>query len=315
MNANCKQPCSIIAFPSQSMSKQSLDELAIVFKDTYAKSMLALSETSEHTKATTTDLYALLEEVTALDRAYAQWNDTQSQDFRPSVCGHMHRYRRSSVSTASTSSAASHGASTSASSPPPLSGSSPPTSRYSASSPSSYLGEMSTWPAAGFWPGRLDTYHDPYIASIWNVYRTARLMLIDIMLQIFDLLERRCGHAYIITEGMRPDRAESKEMGRILLDDLLACIPFHLVENLHMFIRDAATAGGTLQEIPNPGRPVGGLLLMHHIEFASRLTDGLVSADVRDYLKRCLIWISTEMGIGQAGVFARVSVHSISTLF
>jgi len=290
-----------------------MDDLALIYKDVYAKSKLLLREPTEHTKATTTDLYALLEEATALDQAFARWNDAQPQDFRPSVCGNMHRYRRSSFSAASTSSAASHAASTCSSSPPPLSESSPAASTYSAPSPPSYLygtnGPPSTvTPAAGFWPGRLDTYHDPYIASIWNVYRYARLALIDIILQISDLLDQRCGQAYIISESMRPARAEHKEAGRILVEDLLASIPFHLVENLHVFIRDAAAAGGTLQEIPNPGRPVGGLLLMHHIESASRLSASLVDADVHDYLKRCLLWISTEMGIGQAGVFARVSL-------
>lgn len=107
---------------------------------------------------------------------------------------------------------------------------------------------------------------------------------------------------------MNPARAEHRETARVLMEDLLASIPFHLVEDLHVFVRDAACAGSSLREIPNPGRPVGGLLLMHHLEGASRLPASLAGTDVHEYLRGCLLWISNEMGIGQAGVFARVSV-------
>jgi len=53
----------------------------------------------------------------------------------------------------------------------------------------------------------------------------------------------------------------------------------------------------------NPGRPVGGLLLMHPIYVASTLL--IVPQHMREYMKECLEWIGMHMGIGQASLFAK----------
>lgn len=32
--------------------------------------------------------------------------------------------------------------------------------------------------AVGYWPGKVETYFDLYVAGVWNIFRTARLLLI-----------------------------------------------------------------------------------------------------------------------------------------
>ena len=58
--------------------------------------------------------------------------------------------------------------------------------------------------------------------------------------------------------------------------------------------------------VVNPGRSVGGLLLMHPIYVASKLP--IVPQQMREYLENCLEWIAMYMGIGQASLLAKVGV-------
>ncbi len=70
-----------------------------------------------------------------------------------------------------------------------------------------------------------------------------------------------------------------------------------------VFIRDV---GKNAAAAMNPGRSVGGLLLMHTIYVASNLS--IVPQQIRLYLKDCLEWIGMYMGIGQASLFAKVRI-------
>ena len=141
----------------------------------------------------------------------------------------------------------------------------------------------------GLWPGKVDTYFDLYTSAVWNIYRASRLLLVDLILRLSNALN----------DGRSPD-AEN-EITASLIDGMLASIPFHLAEDLHSFSREMHTS--TL--IRNPGRAVGGLLLMHSISITSRLEN--VNYTTREYLKRCLLWIAENMGIGQAAILAQVS--------
>jgi len=57
------------------------------------------------------------------------------------------------------------------------------------------------------------------------------------------------------------------------------------------------TSDGTSKTIL-PGRPVGGLLLMHTLYMVSVLS--IIDPVLKTYMKDCLIWIGREMRIGQA---------------
>ena len=146
----------------------------------------------------------------------------------------------------------------------------------------------STNPGAGYWPGRVDMYIDLYTAALWNFSRIARFLLITLILRLSSVLDDNTNHDTDNGEALR------------LVDDMMASIPFHLSEDLQVFLREREDH----TKITNPGRAVGGLLLMHSIYIASHLE--IFPLEMREYFKRCLIWIGQRMGIGQATFLAQV---------
>ena len=156
------------------------------------------------------------------------------------------------------------------------------------------VGHVSQLPArqqfkTGYWPGKVDVYFDLYVAGVWNTTRIIRVLLIDLIITLAKMLNNDChnsGHQ----DALR------------LIHDIIASIPFHLAEDLHAFLRDIGD--GNEASRMQPGRPIGGLLLMHPIYLASKLS--MVPLQLQDYLKGCLEWIATNMGFGQASIFAKV---------
>ena len=146
----------------------------------------------------------------------------------------------------------------------------------------------------GYWPGKVDAYFDLYVAGVWNNARIIRVLLIDLVITLSKMLNNdhshNCGHQ----DALR------------LIQDIIASIPFHLAEDLQAFLRDTrdGNAAGRIQ----PGRAVGGLLLMHPLYLASKLS--IVPLQLQHYLRDCLEWIATNMGFGQASLFAKVRIFS-----
>jgi hypothetical protein len=140
---------------------------------------------------------------------------------------------------------------------------------------------------AGYWPGRVDNYFDLYTAGIWNISRTARLLLIFLDRQLSDLLKQEV------------DGCELSNAFR-LMEDVLASIPYHLAEDINAFVQNSEMS----TEIADAGRAAGGLLLMHPIYVVSKLP--IIPGNVREYMKDCLAWIGVRMGIGQATLFSKV---------
>lgn len=153
-----------------------------------------------------------------------------------------------------------------------------------------------TPPKPGYWPTRFDAYFDLYVAGVWNISRTARLLLLSLVLKLSKLLN----------DDLNTSRHQQDAL--IVLDDILASIPYHLAEDLDGIVRC-----GSKDKSFEPGRPVGGLLLMHPIYIASTLS--IVPPDVREYLKDCLSWIGKHMGICQASLFAKVLFDPASLPF
>jgi len=150
----------------------------------------------------------------------------------------------------------------------------------------------SSKPGVGYWPGKVEAYFDLYVAGVWNTSRTARLLLISLILKLSS-----------VTYDADTYAREQKE-AQVLVDDIIASIPYHLSDGLPRFLAEGGKGEGLLE----PGRPVGGLLLMHPIYVASTLL--IVPQEMREYLKDCLSWIGINMGIGQASVFAKVRLPS-----
>ncbi|KAI1868505.1 uncharacterized protein JN550_006421 [Neoarthrinium moseri] len=152
--------------------------------------------------------------------------------------------------------------------------------------------------SVGYWPGRIDTYFDLYVAGIWNIFRATRLLLKALIIKLSDA----------VTNATEPWIMHVLDVNRIF-EDLAASIPYHLTENLHEFLGELTTS----TEITDPGRSLGGLLLMHPLYVAANIS--LLSDANKEYLRKCLLWIGAQMGIGQAALLANVSqVYSASSV-
>lgn len=141
----------------------------------------------------------------------------------------------------------------------------------------------------GYWPGRLDIYFDRYIAGVWNIYRAARLYLSEMISSL--------------SNGNRNSSTELKRVQEmdVLVQDVLSSIPYHLTDNLYGFLNQVDN--GT--PLASVGKVASGLLVMHPLHVISNLS--AVDPAARSYLKKCLVWIGENMGVGQASVFAKVS--------
>ncbi|PVH86156.1 hypothetical protein DL98DRAFT_510819 [Cadophora sp. DSE1049] len=139
---------------------------------------------------------------------------------------------------------------------------------------------------AGYWPGTIDTYFDLYVAGVWNIFRTARLLLLNILLS---------------TPDKYGNLAQFVKTANHIVEDIFASIPYHLADNLPVFVD-----GIGRKETIDPGRTLGGLLLMYPLYAVSTLT--FLCDKTREYTRACLQWIGEEMGIGQAGLMANAEL-------
>ncbi len=84
-----------------------------------------------------------------------------------------------------------------------------------------------------------------------------------------------------------------------LTEGILSSIPFVLSADLQTFLDNA-----TLRTPLVPGRPVGGLLLMHTLYVNSVLP--IINQRIQAYFRDCLAWVGDNMGIGQATILSKV---------
>ncbi|RDL35209.1 uncharacterized protein BP5553_07140 [Venustampulla echinocandica] len=141
----------------------------------------------------------------------------------------------------------------------------------------------------GAWPGKVDTYFDLYVAGVWNIFRTARLLLVALIIELSNSLAEYDSCTDHIRTANR------------IAQDMVASVPYHLADNLQVFLNEKETSGG----ITDPGRFLGGLLLMHPLYVVSKMP--FLSETLRKYFRSCLLWIGSEMGVGQATLFANAS--------
>ncbi|KAH8878940.1 hypothetical protein GQ53DRAFT_756333 [Thozetella sp. PMI_491] len=141
--------------------------------------------------------------------------------------------------------------------------------------------------AAGYWPGRVEAYFDLYVAGVWNIFRTARLLLNALVVKLSD------------ASGDSNSRVDCIHTANRLAEDLAASVPYHLAENMHDFVNKLDAR----KEMEDAGKVLGGLLLMHPLYIASRMS--FLSEKIREYMRACLMWIGSNMGVGQATVLAK----------
>lgn len=165
-------------------------------------------------------------------------------------------------------------------------------------------------PGVGLWPGRRDMYFDLSVAGVWNISRTARLLLIEIIQELLSKLtsdgntyngnmalrshspinySATCDDNHItqatcdsppninpLHHAMTKNRASALP----LIQDIMSSIPFHLAEDIHAFV-DEASIANTPKKCSNnanplspktPGRRAGGLLILHPLCESYRCT-------------------------------------------
>jgi hypothetical protein len=126
------------------------------------------------------------------------------------------------------------------------------------------------------------------VAAAWNVYRKTRLMLLDAMLRCLSRLQEK--DAY----GQKQAEATA------LANDMMASIPFHVADTVENIVEQ-----GNLKAVRvNPGKAVGGMLIMYPLYVAANLS--IVPPYLQTQMRECLAWIGEYMGIGQATVFSKV---------
>ncbi|PKX88976.1 putative C6 transcription factor [Aspergillus novofumigatus IBT 16806] len=140
----------------------------------------------------------------------------------------------------------------------------------------------------GRWPGPLHMHTDLRAVALLNISRVARCYLLDIIFWL--------KHMQADTGSDDKERAKAVQ----LIQDFTSSIPYHLVEDLHSFSVNVHRGN----PIEQPGRAVGGLLLMYPLYIAAQLS--IVPVELQDYFKRCLVWIGQNMGVGYASLLAKV---------
>ena len=107
----------------------------------------------------------------------------------------------------------------------------------------------------------------------------------------------------VTTQDVEIDPLIWEEAQKLALE-IVASIPYYLVENVQVFYNQTLASDMTSKAII-PGPSVGGLLLTHTLYIVSKLS--VVDPALKNYLKDCLAWIGRNMGIGQATMLSEVS--------
>ncbi|KAH8810757.1 hypothetical protein F5884DRAFT_897311 [Xylogone sp. PMI_703] len=107
----------------------------------------------------------------------------------------------------------------------------------------------------GFWPGKVDTYFDLYVAGVWNILRSARLLLITLIIKLSTML------------GDTDDLRDYINTSNYIAQDIAASILYHLTNDLYAFLNDLSTN----EEIAERGKFLGGLLLIHPLYVTSHI--------------------------------------------
>ena len=134
----------------------------------------------------------------------------------------------------------------------------------------------------GCWPEKVDAYFDLYVAGVWNTARIFRLLLLDMIFRLSEVLNDNDSHVSEQQDALR------------LVEDIVASIPFHLAKNLRVFLRDTQDENAAARKI-KPGKLVGGLLLLHPLCIASKVS--IVPPRLQDYNIECVEWIATNSGL------------------
>ncbi|KAL5085896.1 hypothetical protein Trisim1_009809 [Trichoderma cf. simile WF8] len=148
-----------------------------------------------------------------------------------------------------------------------------------------------TLPDVGYWPATISCYYDLYVASLWNNYRKAALLVLNVILRCHYRINGRFSDQ-IFEASIQKDVEK-------LTEGIISSVPYLLTADLQIFVANAATGSPPII----PGRPLGGLLSMHTLFVLSTLST--TEEKLKNYIRNCLAWIGTRMGISQATVLSK----------
>ncbi|KAK9241614.1 hypothetical protein V1506DRAFT_575255 [Lipomyces tetrasporus] len=130
-----------------------------------------------------------------------------------------------------------------------------------------------------------------YVASLWNNYRKACLLVLKVIINCHRRINGYPSHLAI-------EALIQKDVAT-LTEGIVSSIPYLLTADLQAFVENAAAGSPPLV----PGRPVGGLLSMHTLYVLSTLP--MTERKLKVYTRDCLAWIGTRMGVGQAAILSK----------
>jgi hypothetical protein len=152
---------------------------------------------------------------------------------------------------------------------------------------------------SGIFPGRIDSYSELWIASVWNLYRASSLLICSVILRNTAWL---CAPSdYRLTSEF----SRVQRRARDLIEDIIASIPMFLGCKLDTVNFDFLDRGGFVcGEGGVAGRSLCGLFIVWPI--LSTLHSDFATDAQRKYLQERCRFIGEDLGIGTAAVFSKV---------
>ncbi|KAJ0417845.1 hypothetical protein BJY00DRAFT_195775 [Aspergillus carlsbadensis] len=156
-----------------------------------------------------------------------------------------------------------------------------------------------------------DVYHvytNINISSSWNNYRSAQLMIHELIIDTAKELETQSLYAHLADE-YRSLRSRSEQVSRQLVEDIIASVPFHLGA-----AADTAETSTTSSTPPSSFTgptgirshvsPASGMALVWPLLIAAN--SGFASHELREWIVAVLEKIGYSMGLNQALAMARL---------
>ncbi|OJZ91269.1 hypothetical protein ASPFODRAFT_57457 [Aspergillus luchuensis CBS 106.47] len=168
------------------------------------------------------------------------------------------------------------------------------------------------------WGAQYHTYRDITVSSFWNNYRSARLVLLDLIVEAIKAMNtplldnKKEAHHHLLRQ--------CQGISRQLVEDICASVPFHLgsvVDDNHV---DKTSNHPTFRSSSDADRhhespfvvpAAGGFALMWPLLIAA--DSGYASKELRDWIIDCLNKIGRSMGINQALAMAQLVQEGEST--
>lgn len=168
------------------------------------------------------------------------------------------------------------------------------------------------------WGVQYHTYRDITVSSFWNNYRSARLVLLDLIVEAIKAMNtplldnKKEAHHHLLRQ--------CQEISRQLVEDICASVPFHLgsvVDDNHV---DKTSNHPTFRSSSDADRhhappfvvpAAGGFALMWPLLIAA--DSGYASKELRAWIIDCLNKIGRSMGINQALAMAQLVQEGEST--